>query len=321
VTGRQRVGRIAGWGAAGAIAIGLAGQAGRFSDRADAINFAAPAWLLAGAGAAVLMLVTAHGRRRRLRACAALGVLGAIAATLLAPDRLFDGGGDCPGEDLTLVQFNVFKNNRDVRPAVAWIRSTHADVVTLEEAASQLPILGLLRDDYPYRVSCVADMRCSTVILSRRPFGAAGGLARSDPENRAGLSAAWATLPSRSGAFTIVAAHLSHPWPGQAHPAERADLAAFVGGQESATTLVVGDMNLPASSFQIRQLAQGLGLRRAQVPRSWPATYAMPFLAIDHILLGDRWRVMSLVRGPALGSDHYPLLAHLRLRSETCSRA
>ncbi len=171
-----------------------------------------------------------------------------------------------------------------------------------------------LRSLYPYQVSCVAAMHCSTVILSRRPFIASGGLAQGDPENRKGLSAAWATIASRAGPATIVAAHLDRPWPWHSGPDDVAMLARFVRRQNGATTLVAGDFNRPAWSFQTGQLTDTLGLARARDIRSWPAMTGLPpLLAIDHIFLGAGWRVIRISRGPALGSDHYPLLLRLRL--------
>ena len=39
-----------------------------------------------------------------------------------------------------------------------------------------------------------------------------------------------------------------------------------------------------------------------------------PILPIDHIYAGSDWRMTGLRRGPRLGSDHFPLVATLRLQ-------
>lgn len=309
--------RVAGWVTLLAVLAGLIGQAGRFSGRADLVNFFAPAWLLAGTLAATLFILVAKRGWSKLRGVAAIVILGMIALTLW-PART-SPAADCGGDTIRLVQFNVLKDNKDVQPAIAWIKGTQADIVTLEEAAGELPILAALRTQYPYAVACVAALRCSTIILSRHPFVASGGLARGDPENRGGLSAAWATIASPAGPFTIVAAHLDRPWPWHSGPDDVALLATFVRRQSAETMLVAGDFNRPAWSFQIARLTDDLGLARATDIRSWPAITGLPpVLAIDHIFFGRRWAIEQISRGPALGSDHYPLLARLRLTHETC---
>ncbi|HQR90495.1 MAG TPA: endonuclease, partial [Caulobacter sp.] len=37
-----------------------------------------------------------------------------------------------------------------------------------------------------------------------------------------------------------------------------------------------------------------------------------PFLPIDHVYAGGAWKTVSVVRGPALGSDHRPIVVKLR---------
>jgi endonuclease/exonuclease/phosphatase (EEP) superfamily protein YafD len=37
-------------------------------------------------------------------------------------------------------------------------------------------------------------------------------------------------------------------------------------------------------------------------------------LPIDHIYAGRAWRTVRLVRGPRVGSEHYPLVIDLALR-------
>lgn len=314
---RARAARIAVGLAMSAAAVGLIGQAGRFSARADMINLIAPAWLAAGLGMAALACALSRRVIVKRLALVAAATLAIVAVSLPWRDAADDGTA-CPGDELRLVQFNVLKSNADVRAAAAWIRGTDADAVTLEEVASTLPILALLRPTFPYVVACAPALRCSTMILSRRPFLQSGGLAHGDPDNRKGLSAAWAVLPSPAGNFTLVAAHLDRPWPFHANPGNVAQLAAFVRGR-GETSLLAGDFNLPPPSFQLRQLTDATGLRRARDIRSWPALAGLPpLLAIDHVFAGQRWTITDIERGPALGSDHYPLLVTLKLRAASC---
>ena len=294
-----------------AATIGAVGQFGRISDAADIANFVAPWWLAIGglAGAAGLLFAPT-----RTLGGVSLAALGILAALLLGPGLLAGAQArDCGGETLRLAQFNIFADNPDLRSAAAWIAGSDADVVLIEEVEQGSPVVPALRARYPYAVSCLPRLRCSTLILSRRPFLASGGLAKDDPENRKGLSAAWAVLPGPGAPFTIVAAHLARPWPWAGQARDRADLVRFVATRDRTGLIMAGDFNLPAWTFQMRRFADALGLRRLTAIASWPVTgFAPPVLAIDHVFVGPDWSAERIERGPVLGSDHYPLLATLR---------
>jgi endonuclease/exonuclease/phosphatase (EEP) superfamily protein YafD len=83
--------------------------------------------------------------------------------------------------------------------------------------------------------------------------------------------------------------------------------------------IVAGDFNLTPWSFALRRGDARLGLRRlSRALATWPAgpVYAgvalpFPVLPIDHVYAGRAWRVVSLKRGPRLGSDHYPVVVVL----------
>jgi len=304
-----------------AVLVGLAGQAGRWSERFDVINFGAPAWMSVGLLAALLLLWGARFRYQRYCAVATALALALIWFSLAAPAARRSTAGDCPSIPLRVIQFNVRRDNPDIGSAIAWIAGSEADIVLIEEATDRLGIVKALGSRYPYAAACVSDLRCSTVILSRHPFLASGGLARQDPENRKGLSAAWARVGSSVGPFTVIAAHLSRPWPWHHKLTERAELAAFVRAQGGDATLVGGDFNLPSRTFQLRQLTKLLGLGLAPNRRSWPAIeHWPPAWAIDHLFLGTRWSVERLIRGLKFGSDHYPLLAELRFSGACAQR-
>jgi endonuclease/exonuclease/phosphatase (EEP) superfamily protein YafD len=305
------IGRVLAGIAFVAATIGLVGQFGRVSDAADIANFVAPWWLAIGALAGAAALFSAESRRLAGLSLAALGIVAALllGGALLASQQ----ARDCSGATLRLVQFNLFADNPDLRPAAAWIAGTDADVVLIEEVEQGSPIVPALRAHYPYAVSCLPHLRCSTLILSRHPFLASGGLAKDDPENRKGLSAAWAMLPGPGGPFTIVAAHLARPWPWAGQARDRADLVRFVATRDRASLIMAGDFNLPAWTFQMRRFAEALGLGRLTAIASWPVTkFAPPALAIDHVFAGRDWSAERIERGPVLGSDHYPLLSTLR---------
>ena len=81
----------------------------------------------------------------------------------------------------------------------------------------------------------------------------------------------------------------------------------------------VGDHFL-AGAFRLRRQDKAFAIPRiTHAIFTWPAgpvtrwRLALPFpvLAVDQIWAGPSWKVVSVARGPLLGSDHYPIVAVL----------
>ena len=68
---------------------------------------------------------------------------------------------------------------------------------------------------------------------------------------------------------------------------------------------------------RFRDLLAATGLRDAARGQgwigTWPAWLRPALVPIDHVLVGGPVAVVGLRRGPFVGSDHYPLVADLRL--------
>jgi endonuclease/exonuclease/phosphatase (EEP) superfamily protein YafD len=95
-------------------------------------------------------------------------------------------------------------------------------------------------------------------------------------------------------------------------------LVAFSKAQQGPL-IVAGDFNLTPWSEYFRDALSAAGLQDAAlgfgIARSWPAQFAPVGMRIDHCLLSPHWRSVSADVGPALGSDHLPLVADLQLQS------
>lgn len=81
-----------------------------------------------------------------------------------------------------------------------------------------------------------------------------------------------------------------------------------------------GDFNSTPWSWDLQRLDREMGLiRRDRALATWPTGHSggwrwpapVPFLPIDHLYAGPGWATVSVVRGPRLGSDHYPLVVTL----------
>ncbi len=297
------------------------GQVGRLWPPADALNHLFPLWLALGLVPAAILLA-ASGRWRLWGLVAGLALLVAAAPRYFLESANHRSHRQGPA-DLRIVQFNAFKGNASPDIAAAWILRQNPDVVVLEEAAAQGgQVRELLGHAYPVATDCVGRrMNCSTVILSRVAAQASGGLARSDPENRRGLSAAWASFSWRGKPLTVVGVHLGRPWPFGDQAWQIDQLARFLSGADRDHVVMVGDFNQTPWTFTMKRQGARLGLQRVTGEQAtWPVRAATlgglslrtpALLAIDHAYLGSCWYRREIRRGPWIGSDHLPLVIDL----------
>jgi endonuclease/exonuclease/phosphatase (EEP) superfamily protein YafD len=78
--------------------------------------------------------------------------------------------------------------------------------------------------------------------------------------------------------------------------------------------IVMGDFNAAPTSLALRRLMAKLALAEVSVlPRlSWSTAYPWPLrIPIDHVLVGTDLPLLKVENGPALGSDHFPQIAHI----------
>jgi endonuclease/exonuclease/phosphatase (EEP) superfamily protein YafD len=305
--------------AAGAAAASLIAQGGRFSDRLDVLTHFTSIWLAGTLTAAAIWAMTGQ-RGRSTPLLALIGVLSCL--TLMTPELAAATkakGGKVDGEVLTIVQFNLWGRNRDPQATAAWILKTDPDIVVVEEGfARSGGVTGALRKRYPHRTTCAEPWPCSTMILAKRRPVREGGL--STAVSDAHLSGAWATFASDQGPFTVVGVHYTWPWPAGPQQQMTLRLSRVLERFPRDRLIVAGDFNATPWSFSLRRQDEMFGLeRRTRALPSWPAgdfsrlhvAAPFPIFPIDHLYAGERWRTVSVQRGPRLGSDHYPVVIRL----------
>jgi endonuclease/exonuclease/phosphatase family metal-dependent hydrolase len=83
---------------------------------------------------------------------------------------------------------------------------------------------------------------------------------------------------------------------------------------------MLGDLNATPDAPSFTGLLRDSGLRDAFDGPRWRPTWRAGFwplaIRIDHVLVSKDVCVEHVEVGPGLGSDHRPLMARLRLRSE-----
>ncbi|MEJ2408051.1 MAG: endonuclease/exonuclease/phosphatase family protein [Novosphingobium sp.] len=208
-------------------------------------------------------------------------------------------------------------NPATARPIADWIEREAPQIVGVAEVdRNALALRAYLARRYPYRQSCLVNDHCSTLLYAARRPRDAQGLARGDPENRKALSAVRMTFAGRTpaSAVTVLAVHLSRPFPLRRQRRELAELETALS--LSGDTIVMGDFNMPPRMQALRAFAARNGLR--VVPAggpTWPTRLGGVKIGglwqIDQLLLGPGWRVAGVRRSPDLGSDHRGYVADL----------
>ena len=292
-----------------------------------AAQFAAAAAVLG----AIALLMRRHG----------LAVLAAVALGWnllsiwpdIAPDRTADAGAT---PVLTVMSFNLWFDNPDIAATADALATSGADVIGLVEATPRLKAgLAKLQTVYPYSIDCVgAGWKCQTMLFSKYPLknAYAGPIDDRFPY----IAIAEVEKPG-SPPIAVAVTHLSWPFVARARPplvataldrpdpelpnvpvleqsVQAANLAAFLAKQP-ADLVLIGDFNSASwSPLQVSlRAATGLEEHRHLLP-SWPS-WAWPIfrLPIDHVLSRGKARVVATDLGPAIGSDHLPVIARIAI--------
>jgi endonuclease/exonuclease/phosphatase (EEP) superfamily protein YafD len=263
--------------------------------------------------------------RRRAVALAALAVVALNAPPLLATLRSAPPAA-APSRPLRLASANVLYLSADYVRVLAWAQRDPADVLVIVEAtAAWRDALAPLRAIYPYSAESGVTRRRGVVVLSRWPLAPAEPLF--DGSTRAvGLAT---TVQVGDGGLRLLAVHAS--WPtGPAAARERAANLARVarfaaaaeggapegGAAQALPVVVAGDLNVSPFSPHFARLLRDGRLRSAAqgywLP-TWPIQFLPAGIQIDHVLVSAAIGVRAIRRGPAIGSDHLPVVADLAM--------
>ncbi|GAB2458138.1 endonuclease/exonuclease/phosphatase family protein [Jatrophihabitans fulvus] len=225
------------------------------------------------------------------------------------------------GRTVTVLQANLKVGSADPQALVRTVREHRVDVLATEElttaAARRLTAAGLART-LPYRyLRPLPDGGSGTGIWSRWPL--------SDERDLDGfyLGTVRATAATPDGPLSVVAVHLTPPWP---FPVRRwldevPRLRALLREQPSGPVIAPGDYNATTGHAQFRSLLAD-GYRDAiddagagYLPSYPNDRWYGPVIGIDHVLVrgatGTSARTLEL---PA--SDHRALLVQVVIPRE-----
>jgi endonuclease/exonuclease/phosphatase (EEP) superfamily protein YafD len=262
--------------------------------------------ILTGAFAAGLLLPRAKLAGALLLVLA--GVVGIGAWPHVASRSPAELAEAAPGERaLRVASFNTLWVNEDADSVRREIERLDADIVTLIEVSpGKRRILAELRQRYPYQATCFEIDYCRLAILSRLPI--------EDSEARGrweGPPYILARLGAEVGGLSVIGVHtIRFPHSRQ----QFRQVTAIAGMMEKLPghKLLMGDFNATPFSRILSVVEAGANMRRITYLPSWPASFGLPQIAIDHIFLSPGLRQIEAVRiGEAAGSDHYPVTARI----------
>lgn len=214
---------------------------------------------------------------------------------------------------------NVNAWNRNPEPLRRLIAASDPDFILLLEATPWLLAqLRPLAARYPHQVAEPAEDPFGIALLSRHPLQNPR-IVRLD--GAAGPPAIVATVAANPRPFTVIGAH---PW-----PPVSADLAqgrndllralAAIARQTPGPTLLLGDLNVSPWSPWFAQLLTDGQLRDSRrgwdLRGSWPSGWWPLRIPIDHILVSEGVTVRRREIGPAIGSDHDPVIVDFQVSS------
>ena len=267
--------------------------------------------------AAVLLAVLLGAQRRARLALLAALLAGWHALPGIAVLRAAPSATACDGPSLTVATANVRFSNANREPFLAWLRSSPADLVVVQEVTADWAGVLAAMPGFPHRYALTRDDPYGIAVYSRWPLHAVET-----------VDLAADGLPSLAGELDVGGQRvrffgLHTHWPVTPALARARDAAlhqAAVRARDGAgPVMLLGDLNLtPAAPAFLRLLEEG-ELRDVMDGRRWRPTWRAGFwplaLRIDHVLVSPGLCVEHAEVGPAVGSDHRPVIARLRLPS------
>ena len=261
---------------------------------------------------ALVLLLTALWRRRWSSAAVlalAVGLTGVPVGVAVTQMAAVAEEGE-PGTRLRVMTFNLAWPNGDLAAIEAEILGADPDLLFLTEVADRhAPLIERLKAHYPSRQSGLTDQ-----LFSRLPLASPQRI-RSET-----YTSLWLLESALAGEPLTIAA--GHPYPPIGDKWDRVNALWFSQARAALAgiegrVILLGDLNATPWCQRLRELLHYAGLRRAG---GWLGTWpthlpAWAGIAIDQVLVSDKFRVLGRYTTPGAGSDHRGLVVDLLLPS------
>jgi endonuclease/exonuclease/phosphatase (EEP) superfamily protein YafD len=294
---------------------GFAGGAWWILDDAASFRVQYLVWLIL----AVLVAVV-----RRERGLAALYAGGAL-LNLLVIAPLYFGGRESRASagrpSVRVLLLNVHTANQQYAKVISLVRTVQPDVILLEEIdAKWWESLAPLRDSHPFICARPREDNMGIGLWAKSKFETAEIVYLGEAE----VPSVLATLEFGGKKLTVMGTHPLPP--GNAEYArlrnQQLEVIARRLSQPVATDGIVllGDLNASPWSDAFRRLVKVSRLRDSErgfgLQPSWPTMLWALRIPIDHCLVSSNLVVVNRQIGPAVGSDHFPLIVDLAFQED-----
>lgn len=230
-----------------------------------------------------------------------------------------DGTGDI---GIRLLVSNVLQDNREIGKLIDLVRAEDPDMlIALETDKRWIDGLEVLKDLLPHTVEVPQSDTYGLLLMSRIPF-----------ENAEVKYLIRENIPSVHGIIRLSggppvrfhALHPKPPFPDEDTTSTDRDVELIVVAEEirktGGPTIVFGDMNDVAWSHTTRLFCRVSGLLDLRVGRGHYSTFSADHWwmrwPLDHVFVSADFRVREIRRLPSIGSDHFPILAHISYEPE-----
>lgn len=211
---------------------------------------------------------------------------------------------------VSVVQYNRLAARFKHATVTDWLRKNPFDIVILQEANPSLSeAVSQLKDIYPYQLHEPRHHAFGMIILSQHKLDEAEKI-------KIGRTFAfkikfekYAGLP-----VTVYALHAMVPI-GIMRDIELDSISRYIAQNQEERTIFMGDWNITPFSPHFTDILETTKLVHRDTSLypvvTWPATFILPIfqIPIDQILFSPSLTLISKESGPAMGSDHYPLMA------------
>ena len=223
------------------------------------------------------------------------------------------------GLPLRVIAANVYDGNHTPDKVLDFVRRHEGDIVILIDAKRErwqtvLADIGAL---YPHRAPAAWREGTPIILFSRYP------VLRHESIQLPGGERPYleVDLAINERVVTVLGVHPTSPTLTDASDSwERNRSLNHIGRSirdRERPLIVAGDFNITPFSPHFRDLIAANGLRNAAQGQGWIPTWPRAFwpvrVPIDHVLVRGPLAVQSLARGPSIGSDHFPIIADLKI--------
>lgn len=239
--------------------------------------------------------------------------------TVLMPRQVLAAESRSDEANLSLLVANVLMGNRESEAFLDIVGQYDPDMILAVETDEWWEeALEILEEKYPYTLKHPLDNTYGMLLYSR--------IEMVDSEIRFILKDSipsmhvQVALPSGDRVFM----HFLHPDPPNpkyATETTQRDAELLIVGREvekrDQPTIIAGDFNDVAWSYTTNLFQKASGLLDPRVGRGMYNTFNArnPFLRwpLDHVFHSDHFKLVRMEKGPAWGSDHFPIFIELSL--------